>query len=142
MTETQHIATANIITSICSIVNPFHAFIMGFVSHIALDIIEPQEYKVNLFDFRKDKFYIILEVIMTVILIVLSFRNTVYFFAMLGSILPDLIDGIDSLINREHYQKGTHIFPWHNTNGQVKTLSKVQTIILSIILFSLCLGRW
>ena len=132
MTTTTHIATAKLLSVLT--LNPFVAFVIGFGSHAVLDVIEPQEYSVNLFSWGKDRGFIILEIILTLTLIALSFFNRIYLFAMLGAILPDLIDGIACIINPERYEKGEHIFPFHRPK-QVKELTKLQTILLSTVLF-------
>jgi hypothetical protein len=132
MTLSQHIATASILSFLTNI--PVVGFIIGFLSHIILDILEPQEYKINFTKVNNDKDIIMLEVLLSLALFYYSLGNIVIFLTVIGGILPDLIDGILSIIDRSRYQKGKHLFWFHRSNGEELTMSKRKTMILSIIL--------
>lgn len=125
MTTSQHIATARILSKLTAI--PILSIIIGFISHIILDSIEPQEYKINVF--KPDKDILVIEVFVSLILLI-SARN---YYIIIGALLPDITDGILTLINRDRYYSGEHLFWFHKSNNQ-KTMSKKMTIMLSILL--------
>ena len=112
---------------------PILGFLIGLISHAILDSIEPQEYSINAF--KPDKDILFIEFILSSLLICLAWGNTLILYSILGGILPDIIDGFLSLIDKSRYMSGNHLFWFHKANSNIKEMSKEKTIIISIILF-------
>ena len=128
MTESQHIAVASLLSKLTG--NPIVAFIVGFASHAVLDIIEPQEHKINI---RKDTDMILLEVLLSATMIIMFRGNPVILCGIIGGILPDVIDGTLSIINRDRYMTGNHLF-WFHRPRDSREMSKKVTMLVSIVL--------
>lgn len=133
MTTSQHTSTAILLSKLSG--NSFIAFIIGFLSHFILDIIEPQEYRSNMLSFD-DIDYKLTEIILTVTLLI--YTNS--YWIILGALLPDIIEAILVLFDRERYNTGNHFF-WFHRGQSKREMTKRQTIILSFILFILAFRR-
>ncbi len=130
MTISKHITIATILASFVNI--PIIGFVIGFISHAVLDSLPQQQYQFNLF--KPDKFIVAIESLIIVIMIYVIKGNTVLIMSFTGAVIPDIIDGLLSIINKNRYKTGNHLFFFHKLKGQTSR-SRKQTIILSLVFF-------
>lgn len=126
--------------------NSITAFSLGFISHIFLDNLE-NDFVVNWFNFSKLKYalpFVLFQIIAAVILVwVFIYNNKKYsskyttlrISAVIGAIIPDIIDGVYSIINPTAWYEGQLLFPWHSIDVglESKVMSMHLTMIITII---------
>lgn len=130
--------------------SPLVAFIMGFVSHIILDL---YVYEFSPFPLAKYYWWLIIQVVVVGALLLISPISII--FGILGGLAPDIIDGLQGLflkpdgslnipsrdINRwlaqSRWNRGIMFFPWHiKKNMRVDRMLELEVNIL-IALFTL-----
>ncbi len=105
------------------------SFAGGFASHIILDLIDI-DYTVNWFNplhLRAARPFVLAQVAGILIVLHLALRHrmtnarqsNLRLLAIAGSVAPDIIDGIYSLLNPEVWYTGQLLFPWHRTRGHM-----------------------
>ncbi len=122
------------------------AFALGVVSHAVMDMVEP-DYTVNWFDSYQLGLAAPFLTFQTggmifVIRTMLSetrgdprgFRLRIA--AIIGSVIPDIIDGIYSLMNPHAWFAGRLLFPWHNRTWQVNPMSMWATSALTLVVLA------
>ncbi|MGM0445989.1 MAG: hypothetical protein ACQEQH_06230 [Bacillota bacterium] len=126
--------------------NSFAAFSLGFGSHAVLDLIE-NDYVVNWFNISELIYalpFVIFQITAAVVLLwVFVYNNRKYsskytklrITAVFGAIVPDIIDGVYSIINPAAWYEGNLIFPWHSIDVGSKdiVMSMYMTMLITII---------
>lgn len=134
MTLIGHIA-AGIITS--KVTNsPAAAVVAGSMSHAAMDYALPE--------FRgwpppKYLPWWAWQVIGSILLLRCGWSWALW--GVLGAVLPDLVDGIYSLVNPQAWQRGALICPWHRAGAEIfdRDMSWPLTFAVEAILIYLAL---
>lgn len=131
--------------------SPVLAFVIGFISHIILDIFV-NEFKA--FPVTKHWWWYSCQIVVVTVLLLFSPSNIV--FGTLGAISPDIIDGIYGFfskrtggvnlpkgvsssaltkwINDSNWNAGNLLFPFHRSEAtKGKPLTLIQNIFLSLI---------
>jgi len=135
LTPSQHMAVANIITQEDN--SPLTAFTKGFISHAITDMLEPRQYHFDIFNPEKKDYKIILAEGLLMGFQLYYFRDSsAHKYAMIGALAPDIIDGLLSLIDRDRYLKGNHLFFWHRPYN-FEIMTKKETIETSVVLTGL-----
>ncbi|MFW6035445.1 MAG: hypothetical protein ACOCRZ_04250 [Halothermotrichaceae bacterium] len=124
------------------------AFSLGVVSHAVMDMVEP-DYTINWFnktEISRDIPYLLFQLsgisLFALITRKEKKRNSSYVYllriaAIIGAIIPDIIDGIYSIINPSAWYTGQLIFPWHRarTNQAHELMSMWSTMLLTCVFF-------
>ena len=135
-TPSQHISLGLLLTE--DIDNNITAFTVGFVSHIIADYFPLQQYRFDIFNpSTEDADIILLEGFLSGYLIWDNWQDETAKWAIIGSLAPDIIDGILSLIDRQRWYDGRHTMPFHSVNDYSRRKNKVETMLFSIIMFTL-----
>lgn len=127
--------------------NTATAFTLGVVSHAVMDIAEP-DFTVNWFDsyqlgvaapflgFQVGGIFFVLRMVFA------ETRGDSRAFrlrmaAIIGAVIPDVIDGIYAVLNPQAWFAGQLIFPWHTRTWQVNPMSMWATSALSLLVLSI-----
>lgn len=125
--------------------NPFTAFSLGFASHALLDNIE-NDFVVNWFNFSELRYalpFVMFQIMAAIILVWIFIYNnrkysstytTMRISAVVGAIIPDIIDGVYSILNPAAWYEGQLLFPWHSIDvgAQDKIMSMHITMIITV----------
>ncbi len=122
------------------------AFTLGVVSHALMDVSEP-DYTVNWFDFYhlgQAAPFLGLQVggfVFVMRMVFAETRNDPRAFrlrmaAIIGAVIPDIIDGIYSVLNPHAWYSGQLLLPWHNRTWQVNPMSMWATSALTLLLLA------
>ena len=128
-------------------INMTTAFGLGVASHAVMDISEP-DFTVNWFNFVQLKGatpFLGLQAVGVWFVIRTMFRETKGDFrafrlrlaAIVGSIFPDVVDGIYAMINPRAWYAGQMLFPWHRLTWQVNPMSMWATTLFTAGLMGL-----
>lgn len=114
------------------------AIIIGFISHWILDILFIE---FSPFPLRKYWWWVTLQGAFAICLLY-STAFTLTFWTIVGSLLPDIIDGIYSAFNPEAWRQGKLLIWFHRSNGEQQETIKLKSNIfmalaLAIIYFLL-----
>lgn len=126
--------------------NPFTAFSFGFASHALLDNLE-NDFVVNWFNISELRYalpFVMFQIIAAIILVWIFIYNnrrysskytTMRISAVVGAIIPDIIDGFYSILNPAAWYEGQLLFPWHSIDvgAQDKIMSMHITMIITVI---------
>ncbi|MFO7815929.1 MAG: hypothetical protein R6V14_09445 [Halanaerobiales bacterium] len=126
--------------------NPFTAFSLGFASHALLDNLE-NDFVVNWFNISRLRYafpFLMFQIIAAIILIwIFIYNNKKYsskytilrICAVVGAIIPDIIDGVYSIVNPAAWYEGKLLFPWHSIDAgaQDKIMSMHMTMIITVV---------
>ena len=133
-TPSQHISLGLLITE--NIECNITAFALGFVSHAATDSLPIQQYRFDLFNPSGNWDIVLLEGFLSAYLLYDNWHDEAARWAIIGSLAPDIIDGILSIIDRQRWQSGNHLLPFHESRNN-RNKSKEYTMLFSIVMFSL-----
>ena len=134
-TPSQHISVGLMVTE--NIECNITAFTLGFASHIIADLFPLQQYRFDIFNPSGNWDIVLLEGFLSAYLLYDKWENETDRWAIIGSLAPDIIDGILSLIDRQRWYDGQHIMPFHRANDYSQRKNKVETMLFSIVVFTL-----
>lgn len=142
-----HIAVGDICAkALRTFKKPLIAFLIGMLSHGVLDMVD-NDYTINITNyeaFKTDRDYIGFQIAGTAIKIydILQDdnleRKNLRLFTMLGSVTPDIIDGVYALHHRDKWNKGEMLFPFHRPHRNIykqqnKQISMLKTSLITLI---------
>ncbi|HEX6971197.1 MAG TPA: hypothetical protein VF234_03175 [Limnochordia bacterium] len=113
---------------------PAEAFVLGFLSHAVLDTVvhDPVVDWQTPGALARQAGYIGSEAGLSLFLI--QGMTAREWWGVLGSVAPDLIDGLYSLAHPEAWWRGELLLPWHRASGvPVRTMSDVESLRLSVL---------
>ena len=133
------------ISKMSFIKNKYFLFSTGLSSHIIMDLID-KEYVVNWFNYSELKpavFYIFFQSFLSIYILyqVIKERKKkpdcfkIKMFSILGAVIPDIIDGLYSILNPEVWYNGSLIFFWHRSSEYMYTQTIGATIAITFSLF-------
>ena len=132
-TPSQHISLGLLLTE--DIDDNFTAFSIGFASHIIADYFPLQQYRFDIFNPSGNWDIVLLEGFLSAYLLYDNWDNEPARWAIIGSLAPDIIDGIMSMLDRKRWYSGEHFFSFHQSSNQ-KRKSKEATMLFSIVMVS------
>jgi len=123
------------------------AFALGVASHAVMDLAEP-DYTVNWFDsyyLGQAAPFLGFQVGGIVFVLRMVFAETrgnprgfrLRMAAIVGAVIPDVIDGVYAIFNPHAWYSGQLLFPWHNRTWQVNPMSMWATSALTLLLLVL-----
>jgi hypothetical protein len=140
---------------------PFVAACMAFASHVGMDIVD-NDYTLDPTGWSRDAY--LLETQMPILANQISGlgmelygiltdnnnkRRDIRLAALLGSILPDVIDGVYAYLHPDLWQSGKMLFPWHQAGmslGPMQTAesARKRTGFLNLlqVSFAVNVGSW
>ena len=132
-TPSQHISVGLMITEDveCNIT----AFSVGFVSHAATDLFPIQQYRFDLFNPSGNWDIVLLEGFLSAYLLYDNWHDETARWAIIGSLAPDIIDGVLSILDRQRWYDGRHTMPFHRVNDYSQRKNKIETMLFSVIMF-------
>ena len=119
------------------------AFTLGVASHALMDTAEP-DYTVNWFGATQwgvTAPFLLFQtggIILVLRSVLLESRGNRREFrlrmaAIIGGIIPDIIDGVYSVLNPHAWYAGQLLLPWHNRTWQVNPMSMWATSALTLV---------
>jgi len=118
------------------------AFFLGVASHAIMDIAEP-DFTVNWFNpvqLRSASPFLGIQAGGIIFVLRVLFRETrndrraflLRMAAIIGAVIPDIIDGIYAILNPHAWYSGQLLFPWHTRTWQINPMSMWATTFLSL----------
>ncbi len=148
----KHVVVADAIgsmlnTSDSKISNVGAAFALGMASHAIMDISEP-DFTVNWFDAQQLRLatpFLGFQIGGIMFVLRTMFAETrgdprglsLRLAAIIGTVIPDVIDGIYSILNPHAWYAGQLLFPWHVRTWQVNPMSMWATTALTAAVLAL-----
>ncbi|MDD2430814.1 MAG: hypothetical protein PHD88_03810 [Firmicutes bacterium] len=141
-----HVAVADILAKVLfSAKKPLLVFLIAFISHGLLDVTD-NDYTVNFTSqktIQQDVDYLLLQTSGLVLLLHDIIceedenRKANRIGALLGSLFPDVVDGIYALAHPNSWHKGELLFPFHrrsiNTPKQSKQTTMNKAVVVTLI---------
>lgn len=125
------------------------AFALGVASHAVMDMAEP-DFTVNWFNIQQLGTalpFLGIQVSGIAFVLRMAVSETkgdrrglqLRIAAIVGSVAPDVVDGVYAVLNPHAWYAGTLLLPWHNLTWQVNPMSWWATTALSLLLLA---GRY
>ena len=134
-TPSQHISVGLLLTE--DIDDDITAFTVGIAFHVIADYFPIQQYRFDVFNPSGNWDIVLLEIFLSTYLLYKNWHDRTSRWAIFGSLLPDIIDGILSIIDRQRWYDGRHTMPFHRANEYATRKSKPETMIFSLTLASI-----
>lgn len=119
------------------------AFALGVASHAVMDLAEP-DYTVNWFDAYQLGLsgpFLGFQIAGIAFVLRMVFAETrgdpnglkLRLAAIIGGVIPDVIDGVYAILNPHAWYAGQLLLPWHNRTWQVNPMSMWATSALTLV---------